>query len=152
MKYKSAVLSALLLAFVLAPRMTAAETPAPGSATLKGDAAHPEAAHWLRNELYFGVGAFDAPDDSVAEIRWQAFLDREVTPRFPSGLTVLDAYGQWRGHPKDAPSRLRTKVLLILCEDTPANRASIDAIRAAYKAETHDKSVLLATEPVDVSF
>jgi hypothetical protein len=152
MKYKSAVLAASLLAFSLAARLDLADAPAPESATLKGDAARPEAAHWLRNELYFGVGSFDSPDDSVAEIRWQAFLDREVTPRFPDGLTVLDAYGQWRDHPKDAPSRLRSKVLLILCEDTPANRAAIDAIRSAFKAETHDKSVLLATEHVDVSF
>src|SRR5580658_862505 len=135
MKYKSAVLAASLLAFSLAARLDLADAPAPESATLKGDAARPEAAHWLRNELYFGVGSFDSPDDSVAEIRWQAFLDREVTPRFPDGLTVLDAYGQWRDHPKDAPSR-----------------AAIDAIRSAFKAETHDKSVLLATEHVDVSF
>jgi len=152
MKYKPAVLAASLLAFGLAARLAVADAPAPASATLQGDPARPEAAHWLRNELYFGVGTFDAADDGVAEMRWHAFLDREVTPRFPDGLTVLDAYGQWRDHPKDAPSRLRSKVLLILCEDTPANRAAIDAIRAAYKAETHDKSVLLATEHVDVSF
>jgi hypothetical protein len=152
MKYKYALLAASL-AFLspVAPRATA-DAPAPATATLQGDAARPEAAHWIRNELYFGVGTFDAPDDGMIEIRWRAFLDREVTPRFPDGLTVLDAYGQWRDHPKDAPSRLRSKVLVILCEDTPANRASIDAIRAAYKAATHDKSVLLATERVDVSF
>ena len=65
---------------------------------------------------------------------------------------MLDAYGQWRSRPADATSRLRSKVLLILCEDTPANRGAIDAIRAAYKAATRDKSVLLATERVDVSF
>ena len=94
----------------------------------------------------------DAPDDDIREIRWRAFLDKEVTPRFPDGLTVLDAYGQWRSRPADATSRLRSKVLVILCEDTPANRGAIDAIRAAYKAATHDKSVLLTTERVDVSF
>jgi hypothetical protein len=152
MKHKTALLAALLLAFALDARLAVADAPAPASATLQGDPSRPEASHWLRNELYFGVGTFDAPDDGVAEMRWHAFLDREVTPRFPDGLTVLDAYGQWRDHPKDAPSRLRSKVLLILCEDTAANRAAIDAIRAAFKAETHDKSVLLATEHVDVSF
>jgi uncharacterized protein DUF3574 len=152
MKHKSAILIASLVAFSLAARLAVADAPAPPTAALQGDAARPEAAHWLRNELYFGVGTFDAPDDGIIEIRWRAFLDREVTPRFPDGLTVLDAYGQWRDHPNEAPSRLRSKVLIILCEDTPANRASIDAIRAAYKASTHDKSVLLATEHVDVSF
>ena len=150
MKHTSAVLLASLALFTLTVRPVRADAPA--TATLKGDAARPEAARWLRNELYFGVGTFEGPDDGIGEIRWRAFLDREVTPRFPDGLTVLDAYGQWRGRPTEAPSRLRSKVLLILCEDTPANRASIDAIRAAFKAQTHDKSVLLVTERVDVSF
>jgi hypothetical protein len=152
MKYKSAVLVASLAAFSLFARPAAADAPSPTTAELRGDAARPEAAHWLRNELYFDIGSADAADDGISEIRWRAFLDREVTPRFPDGLTVIDAYGQWRGSPSEAPSRLRSKVLVILCEDTPANRASIDAIRLAYKVATHDKSVLLATEHVDVSF
>jgi uncharacterized protein DUF3574 len=116
------------------------------------DSARPESAHWLRCELYFGLGTLDAQDDGVGEMRWRSFLDHEVTPRFPDGLTVIDAYGQWRGHPNEEPRRLRSKVLVILCEDTPANHASIDAIRIAYKSATHARSVLLATEHVDVSF
>ena len=32
----------------------------------------------------------------VSEEEWRAFLETEVTPRFPDGLTVLTAYGQWR--------------------------------------------------------
>lgn len=145
-------LAAALVALTLAARFASADAPAQPTATLQGDAARPEAAHWLRSELYFGVGTFGAPDDGIGEMRWRAFLDREVTPRFPDGLTVLDAYGQWRGHVGEEPSRLRSKVLIILYEDTAANRAAIDAIRVAFKAATHDKSVLLATEHVDVSF
>jgi hypothetical protein len=152
MKYKSMFLFTALVALSFAASNALADPPAQATATLKGDAARPEAAHWLRCELYFGIGTFGAPDDGVGEMRWLAFLDREVTPRFPDGLTVLDAYGQWRGQPKEEPSRLRSKVLIILCEDTQANRDSVDAIRTAYKAATHDKSVLLATEHVDVSF
>lgn len=126
--------------------------PAPATPTLQGDAAHPGAAHWLRSELYFGLGSADVTDGGVGEIRWRSFLDREVTPRFPDGLTVFEAYGQWRGHNEKGPSRLRSKVLVILHEDTPANRGAIDAIRVAWKAVTHDKSVLLVEEPVEVSF
>jgi hypothetical protein len=43
-------------------------------------------------------------------------------------------------------------VLVILHEDTPANRAAIDAIRLAWKTATHDQSVLLSSGSVDVSF
>jgi hypothetical protein len=124
----------------------------PGSTASNIDSGRPESAHWLRCELYFGIGALDTQDDGVGEMRWRSFLDREVTPRFPDGLTVLDAYGQWRGHAGEEPRRLRSKVLVILCEETQANRASIEAIRAAYRVTTHAKSVLLATEHVDVSF
>jgi hypothetical protein len=151
MKMKSRLLLVAVVAISFALHHVLADQPQ-ASAELKGDPARPESARWLRCELYFGIGTLDAQDDGVGEMRWRSFLDREVTPRFPDGLTVLDAYGQWRGRPGEQPSRLHSKMLIILCEDTAANRASIDAIRAAYKAATHDKSVLLATERVDVSF
>jgi hypothetical protein len=152
MKHKLAILVAALVAFSFAAHNGLADLPAQATASLQGDAARPESAHWLRCELYFGIGTFGAPDDGIAEMRWLGFLDRDVTPRFPDGLTVVDAYGQWRGRPSEQPSRLRSKILIILCEDTRANRDSIDAIRTAFKAETHDRSVLLATQRVDVSF
>jgi hypothetical protein len=152
MKYTSAVLVAALVAFPFAARVAVAEPPVQATAALQGDPARPESAHWLRNELYFAVGPLDAPDDDLREIRWRAFLDREITSRFPDGLTVFDAYGQWRNRASDATSRLRSKVVVILCEDTPANRAAVDSIRAAYKTLTRDRSVLLTTERVDVSF
>lgn len=157
MKHTSVVLAALV-ALSFAARLAVAQPPAPtaptapATATLQGDPARPESARWLRSELYFAVGPMDAPDDDIREIKWHAFLDREVTPRFPDGLTVFDAYGQWRSRATNATSRLRSKVVIILCEDTASNRAAIDAIRVAYKAATRDKSVLLTTEQVDVSF
>jgi hypothetical protein len=151
MKTKSKLLFVTIVAVAFAFQHARADQPR-ASMGANEDPAHPGSAHWIRCELYFGVGALDAQDDGVSEMRWRSFLDREVTPRFPDGLTVLDAYGQWRGHPNEAPSRLRSKMLVILCEDTQANRDSIDAIRVAYKMATHDKSVLLATEHVDVSF
>ncbi len=150
MKPKQILVIAALAAFVLIAR--ASDAPAQATAALQGDSARPGAAHWLRSELYFGIGALDAPDGGVGEMRWRAFLDREVTPRFPDGLTVFEAYGQWRDRGRAEPSRLRSRVLVILHEDTPANQDAIDAIRVAWKAFTHDKSVLLVTQPADVSF
>ena len=139
-----------------------ASVPAPAgpaaSASLQGDAARPaQAQGWVRSELYFGVGREDGPSersqtDAIGEERWRAFLDAEVTPRFPDGLTVFDAYGQWlfRGAPE--PNRLRTKVLVILHEDTPERRADIEAIRLAWKEATGHQSVLWSRQPVEVSF
>lgn len=136
-----------------APSATAAAT-----AAMQGDAARPPAAQgWVRSELYFGVGAESGVADRVQtqvidEARWRAFLDAEVTPRFPDGLTVLDGYGQWLFRGDGAPHRLKTKVLVILHEDTPQRRADIEAIRLAWKQATGQQSVLWARQPVDVSF
>ena len=132
--------------------------PAPSSAQLHGDAARPaEAAGWVRSELYFGVGEESGPSaraqtDVISEAQWRAFLDREVTPRFPDGLTVFDAYGQWLFRGASEPNRLRTKVLVILHEDSPQRRNDIEAIRLAWKQATKHQSVLWAKQAVDVSF
>jgi hypothetical protein len=152
MKPNIAFALCLLVALSSSVRPSRADSPDQATAALKGDAARPEAAHWIRSELYFGVGQADLQDGGVAEIHWRGFLDREVTPRFPDGLTVFDAYGQWRDKGSAAPGRLWTKVLVILYEDTPANRAAVDAIRLAWKASTHAKSVLLVSAPAEVSF
>lgn len=121
-------------------------------ATLAGDAAHPAAAAgWVRTELYFGLGPVDGRA-GVDDAAWQAFLDKEVTSRFPSGLTVVDAYGQWQGDGQTAPERLRSKLVILLHPDTQSQRAAVDAVRAAWKAKTGDQSVLRVTQPAEVSF
>ncbi len=148
-------LSLLLAGCAATPVVTA---PASTTADLRGDALRPaQASGWVRSELYFGVGeesgTADRPQDApISEERWRAFLDKEVTPRFPDGLTVFDAYGQWlfRGAPQ--PNRLRTKVLVILHKDTPQRRADIEAIRLAWKQATGHQSVLWSRQPVEVSF
>jgi len=94
----------------------------------------------------------DRPDQGISEAKWRAFLDKEVTPRFPDGLSVVDVYGQWQGKHETAPERLRSKMLIIDYPDTQDNRDKIQAIRAAWKQMTGDQSVMRVTEPADVSF
>lgn len=106
----------------------------------------------MRTELYFGLGPADHPDQGISEAQWLDFLDREVTQRFPAGLSAANLYGQWQGKDEPQPSRLRSKVLIILYQNTAENKAKIDAIRAAWKERTGDQSVLRVTQPADVSF
>src|SRR5260370_450493 len=54
-------------------------------------------------ELLFGRSI--AGHLRVSEAAWSRFLAREITPRFPDGLTVLDAAGQWRGPVGGRPVR-----------------------------------------------
>ena len=48
----------------------------------------------LRTELYFGMGRSDGSE--ISQDQWEAFVRDEITPRFPGGLTVVSARGQWR--------------------------------------------------------
>ena len=154
----SALLFPLLLCLGGVATAAAPVDPPAATAALHGDAARPaEGAHWVRSELYFGVGREDGDarreqTDAISDAQWRAFLDREVTTRFPDGLTVFDAYGQWLFRGAAGPERLRTKVLVVLHEDTPQRRNDIEAIRLAWKQATHHQSVLWARQAVDVSF
>jgi hypothetical protein len=121
--------------------------------TLAGDPAHPgQTQGWVDTRLYFGLGPADNPDKGKTEAQWRAFLDKEVTSRFPDGLSVLDVYGQWQGKTQTAPERLHTKMLIIDYPDTNENREKIEAIRSAWKKITGDQSVMGVTQPADVSF
>lgn len=130
-----------------------ATQPGVADAVLHGDAAHPaQAQGWVDTRLYFGLGLADQPQQGVSEQAWRDFLDREVSTRFPDGLSVIDVYGQWQGKQQTSPERLRSKMLVIDYPDTPANRAKVEAIRAAWKQRTGDQSVLRVTQSADVSF
>jgi len=140
----SAVLAAMLVA--------GCATTAPTTASMRGDAARPaQSSGWTRSELYFAVGNEDGTG-TIDESKWRAFLDSEVTPRFPDGLTVLDGYGQWRFQQDGRLVRQRCKVLVVLHEDGTKPREDIEAIRVAWKRMSGHESVLWARGAVDVSF
>lgn len=85
------------------------------------------------------------------ESRWARFLAREVTPRFPDGLTVYETAGQWRDPATNVIVRERSRVLRII---VPADTApdKIGAIAEAYKKQFRQKSVGILTRPVCASF
>jgi hypothetical protein len=146
-----------LLLICLAPAGCVHPPAAPGAAaaapTLAGDPAHPGRTQgWVDTKLYFGLGPADDASKGVSEAAWRAFLDKEVTPRFPDGLSVMDVYGQWQSKGAATPERLRSKLLVIDYPDNQENRDKIAAIRAAWKQKTGDQSVLMVTAPADVSF
>lgn len=150
---RCAALAAVLAAAATGCAHQATSGPAATAPTLQGDPAHPgQTLGWVDTRLYFGLGPADHPDQGMNEARWREFLDREVTPLFPDGLSVLDVYGQWLSKGQTAPERLHTKMLVIYYPDSAENRGKVDAIRAAWKKMTGDQSVLRVTEPADVSF
>jgi len=101
----------------------------------------------VRTTLYFGTAR---PKGSVSELEWQLFLRDEVTPRFPDGLTVWDAEGQWRASP-GAIEHERTKVLLLVHADTTAARQSVQQVIERYRKAFDQQSVLWETSRVCVA-
>ncbi|HEY8003437.1 MAG TPA: DUF3574 domain-containing protein [Phenylobacterium sp.] len=132
-------LGGLIAAFALTGCVTAPPPPA-----------CPAGQEHLRTaQLFFGRNTGDKPAVSDADFR--RFVDEELTPRFPDGLTVIDAAGQWRGDENKLIREASKVVLIVLPQgrDTPRR---IDAVRAAYKARFHQDSVLLVTQAACVSF
>lgn len=154
-KYSSCAIVMIGLMFV-APVSVRGFAQTSGSAqspVLHGDPAHPaHGVRWLDTRLYFGLGPADDLAKGITEAEWRHFLDTEVTTRFPSGLSVVDVYGQWQSRSRPTLERIRSKMLIIDYQDTPANAARIEAIRTAWKRRTGDESVLRVTTPAEVSF
>lgn len=82
---------------------------------------------------------------------WQAFIAAEITPRFPSGFSVIDAAGQWRGN-EGATVREPGKVLTVSAAANGETRARLDAIAAAYKLRFHQDAVGMVLTPACASF
>ena len=96
----------------------------------------------IRTELYFA--AIPLPE-------WDAFLEKEVTPRFPDGLSWFDVQGQWLGK-SGRVVKLPSRVLVIIHSPTPEKDRSVDEIRDAFKTKYRQQSVLRASFAASTSF
>jgi Protein of unknown function (DUF3574) len=94
-----------------------------------------------RTELFFGLRKPNGAEVNNAD--FQRFLDREVTPRFPDGFTIISGQGQF----KDASSAIlqeRSKLLILLYPITATSSQQIEQIRKAYITAFQQQSVLRA--------
>jgi len=88
----------------------------------------------------------------VGEAAWSRFLAREITPRFPDGLTVLDAAGQWRDPVGGRLVREPGKMVIIVTADDAPVGDRIAAIVAAYKQRFRQRSVGVISRSVCAAF
>lgn len=100
-------------------------------------------------ELLFGRNIGNRP--GVSEAAFANFVAAEVTPRFPEGLTIIDAHGQWRDA-RGATVREPSKVVLLTFRDDAGKRAGLGAIAEAYKRRFHQQSVLTTVRSVCATF
>jgi len=108
---------------------------------------------FVRTELYFGTARQNIAPISDAE--WRYFLDFVITKRFPEGLTIITAEGQFQD---DSGNVIKEKtfvlILLYRLRDREKRNESIEFIRDAYKKAFKQQSVLRVDFglPVKVSF
>jgi hypothetical protein len=100
-------------------------------------------------ELLFGRNIAGAP--GVTDEDWRRFVDEELTPRFPDGLTVLDGAGQWRS-PVGGLEREASKMVLVVLPGQADDTERLNAARAAYKVRFRQESVLLLVRPACAAF
>jgi len=94
---------------------------------------------FVRTELFFGTAK---PGGFVTEPEFLVFLDAEVTPRFPDGLTLLKAHGQFTG--EDGILVKEESFLLVLLyplESAQDGDKKIEAIRRRYLKQFQQESV-----------
>jgi hypothetical protein len=143
------LLTALFLAALVSNGAAATMIPAAAGPTFSATMSE----KFIRTELYFGRNK--PKGGTVSEDDWQAFVDEFVTPRFPDGLTILDADGQWRG--KDGSIAHEQSKVIVLLYPRKLRRTmnpKIEEIRAEYKRRFTQEAVMRIdiTKSVEVSF
>jgi hypothetical protein len=88
----------------------------------------------------------------VSEAEWGRFVDREIISRFPNGLTVLNAGGQWRDEATKKIVREPSKLVQIVLPGQVEDIARLNEIVAAYKRRFKQQSVIMIVRPACVSF
>jgi Protein of unknown function (DUF3574) len=105
---------------------------------------------WSRTELYFGSDKHDGT--TVSEAEFMQFVDQEVTPRFPDGLTVLTGYGQFFDA-EGVIEKERSMILILFYPLTNFDAGKrIQEIRDTYKRLFRQESVLRVDSLSAVSF
>ena len=108
----------------------------------------PAGRAYVRTSLYFGLAR---PAGTVDDAEWQEFLREEVTTRFPDGLTVWEADGQWRR--ADASiARERAKVLLLVHDGQAKASRALTEVVTRYKQRFQQESVLWESARVCAAF
>jgi hypothetical protein len=101
-------------------------------------------------EILFGRNIGDRL--GVSEAQWGRFVDREISPRFPGGLTVLDAKGEWRDSARRTIVHEPSKLVEIVLPGKEDDAEQLDQIAQAYKSRFRQQSVGIVVRGACVSF
>jgi len=108
----------------------------------------PEAtsAKWFSTEIYFGRNI--PAGGEISEQQFAEFLSNEITPLFPAGLTIYDAFGQMQRSNREIVKQ-KTKVVVLVHKNLQADAVAIDKIIGAYRSRFGNPQVMLLTKQVE---
>lgn len=109
----------------------------------------PKSSQWYSTEIYFG--RHFSYRGEITGHQFEEFLARYVTPLFPAGMTVYDAYGQMR-HSSGEIVHQKTKVVVLVHMNSKADDEAINKIISAYRSQFGNPQVMLLTRPVTPVF
>jgi Protein of unknown function (DUF3574) len=99
----------------------------------------PDQKPMLVIQLFFG--RYVPHRGPVTAAEWNGFLRDHVTPLFPDGFTVYDAYGQWLNPQIHTVIRQPTRIIVFATADVPEVRVKIAEISEEYKRQFRQQSV-----------
>ncbi|MDO0916120.1 DUF3574 domain-containing protein [Streptomyces sp. DT2A-34] len=107
---------------------------------------------YIETQLFFGTARPDG-GPAVTDRQFMAFVDKEVTPDFPDGLTIQSGRGQWR----DASGTIekeRSYELILLYPQAEAESSDrrIEEIRRAYEKTFGQEAVGRVDDEARVDF
>lgn len=130
-----------VLAAACAPAAVVTPASAPVASIARGDT--------VADRLFFGR---TIPGGGVVtDEEWAAFLRDVVTPRFPDGLSVWRADGQWLDS-RGALEHEQTMVVEVIHPSSPEVDAALRAIADEYKRRFRQDAVMRVTSPVHMRF
>ncbi|WP_055554338.1 DUF3574 domain-containing protein [Streptomyces kanamyceticus] len=107
---------------------------------------------FTETRLFFGT---ERPDGgpAVTDKQFMAFIDKEVTPGFPDGLTIQDGRGQWRdSNGKIERERSYELILLYPTPEAKKRDVQIEEIRSDYEKAFAQDSVARLDDRTRVDF
>ena len=130
-----------------------AAVPTAGATLAEADSSAPErGTPYVETRLFFGTARPDG-GPAVTDRQFTAFVDSEVTPDFPDGLTVQSGRGQWR----DASGQVEKErsyelILLYPVREAAARDREIEELRRAYEKGVGQEAVARVDERARVDF
>jgi hypothetical protein len=112
-----------------------------------------------KTELYFGMAIGEKPGQKLSDIAqdvsdddFRRFVSATISTKFPDGLTIINAIGQYLMESDKNVVREQSRIVIILHDNDLSDDIKINDIRESYKRLFDQESVLRIDTECNVRF